>query len=318
MRCFARHKCFRRVWARARAIARSSRNALTLYYLKDQGSLLMTGNTFGIAKSTTSVVVHEICRILAENIAPKLIKSPIEKADVEKNSSKFLERFGFPQVIGCIDCTHIPIKQPSENSHNYFSYKMYYSINCQAICDAYGQFINVEIQWPGSVYDARVFANCLVQKNYSTGKFKLFYKELSDGRECVPQLRLGDPAYPLLLYVMKEYCHCISNEQVIFNQMLRSARNQIECAFGRLKARWRILNRTMDLQVKYVPNVMLACFALHNYCEKHKISVDSKVVEDVMIEERRIVDKIDKLNSYTTTAGGKARDTLTDYFKEFM
>ena len=62
-----------------------------------------------------------------------------------------------------------------------------------------------------------------------------------------------------------------------------------------------------------------ACmFALHNYCEKHKISVDSKVVEDVMIEERRIVDKIDKLNSYTTTAGGKVRDTLTDYFKEFM
>ena len=63
-------------------ITLQKRVAITLYYLKNQGSLLMTGNTFGIAKSTTSVVVDEICRILAENIAPKLIKFPIEKPDV--------------------------------------------------------------------------------------------------------------------------------------------------------------------------------------------------------------------------------------------
>ena len=34
----------------------------------------MTGHTFGIAKSTTSIVIQEICGILAEKIALKLIK----------------------------------------------------------------------------------------------------------------------------------------------------------------------------------------------------------------------------------------------------
>ena len=34
------------------------------------------------------------------------------------------------------------------------------------------------------------------------------------------------------------YC---SNEEVIFNQTLRSTRNQIKCALGTLKARWQIL-----------------------------------------------------------------------------
>ena len=193
-------------------ITLEKRVAITLYYLKDQGSLLMTGNTFGIAKSTTNIVIKEICGILAEKMAPELIKFPTAKAVVEKSSCRFLERFGFPQVIGCVDGTHIPIRQPSENSHDYFSYKMCYSINCQAICDAHGTFINVEIQWPGSVHDARVFTNCSVQKNSSTGKLKLFHKELLDGREFVPQLLLGDPAYPLLPYVMKEYDHCNSNE----------------------------------------------------------------------------------------------------------
>ena len=100
--------------------------------------------------------------------------------------------------------------------------------------------------------------------------------------------------------------------------MLRSARNQIECAFGRLKARWRILNRAMDIHVKHVPSVILACFVLHNYYEKQNVSVDPVVIENIIIEERRNVNKIDKLNSYTTAAGGKVRDTLTDYFKEFM
>ena len=33
----------------------------------------------------------------------------------------------------------------------------------------------------------------------------------------------------------------ITLEERIFNQMLHSARNQVEHAFGRLKARWRIL-----------------------------------------------------------------------------
>ena len=63
-------------------------------------------------------------------------------------------------------------------------------------------------------------------------KSNLFRKELLSYEEWVPQVLLADPAYPLLPYVIKEYDTCRSNEEVIFNQMLCSARNQIECALG--------------------------------------------------------------------------------------
>ena len=109
---------------------------------------------------------------------------PVSKQEVAEATGHFLQKFGFPQVIGCIDGTHIPIKQPSENSHDYFSYRMCYTINCQAICDAYGKFINVEVKWSDSVHDARVFANCDIQNNYSSGKFNLFYKEILPGYNC--------------------------------------------------------------------------------------------------------------------------------------
>ena len=226
----------------------------------------MTANSFGVVRCTVERVVEEICTLISENIGPSFIVFPSMKNDVLNATSCFLQKFGFPQVIGCVDGTHIPIKQPSENAHDYFSHKLFYILNCQAICDAYGKFVNVEIKWLGSVHDARVFANCRLQGRFTSGNFKLFYKELLPGYECVPQVLLGDPASPLLPYVKKEHEHCSNNEEVIFNQMLRSARNITECAFGRLKERWRSLLRPMDIHVEKLSNIIYACFVLHNFC----------------------------------------------------
>ena len=154
---------------------------VTFHNLKDQGSMRMTANAFGIARCTVGQIIQEICMILTKNIGSELIKFPETKEEISNEISAFLQSFGFPQVIGCIDGTHIPIKQPAENAHDYFSYKQTYLINCQAICNAFGQFTNVEVKWPESLHNARVFSNCDVQKSFSDGKLDLFYKELLPG-----------------------------------------------------------------------------------------------------------------------------------------
>jgi hypothetical protein len=41
----------------------------------------------------------------------------------------------FPQTIGAIDGTHIPIIAPSENSSDFYNRKGYYSIIMQAVAD---------------------------------------------------------------------------------------------------------------------------------------------------------------------------------------
>ena len=52
----------------------------------------------------------------------------------------------------------------------------------------------------------------------------------------------------------------------------------IECAFGRLKARFSALRREMDLNLSDLPTVIYACFVL-NFCEVNKESIsDDRVV----------------------------------------
>ena len=53
--------------------------AITLYYLKDQGSMRMTANSFGIARNTVGGIIREICSILAHKIGKQLIKFPASK-----------------------------------------------------------------------------------------------------------------------------------------------------------------------------------------------------------------------------------------------
>ena len=48
---------------------------------------------------------------------------------------------------------------------------------------------------------------------------------------------------------MREYSTCKSNEDVVFNDMARSAHNLIECAFGQVKARWQVLTKKMDFKL---------------------------------------------------------------------
>ena len=82
-------------------------------------------------------------------------------------------KFGFPQAFGCVDGTHIPILSPNENPHDYFCYKMKYTLNVQAVCDCNGKFLDVDVRWPGSVHDGGVFSNSRMNRMISKEKLTM-------------------------------------------------------------------------------------------------------------------------------------------------
>jgi DDE superfamily endonuclease len=55
---------------------------------------------------------------------------------------------GLPNVLGCIDGTHIAIKSPSQNEDAYVNRKGFHSINVQAVCDNNMKLINLVAKWP--------------------------------------------------------------------------------------------------------------------------------------------------------------------------
>ncbi|XP_057290960.1 putative nuclease HARBI1 [Hydractinia symbiolongicarpus] len=304
-------------------LSAEKRTAMVLYYLKDQGSLRMTCNTFGVSLATLSKSLRSVCGAINDILGPELIKFPRTEAELKHAATLFESKFGFPQAIGCVDGTHIPIKRPTENAQEYFCYKMKYSLNCQAICDEKGCFIDVEVKWPGSVHDARVFANSSVSKMLVNNRLPPCLQELLPGYTPVPPLLIGDPAYPLLPNVMKEFNSCSSSKELIFNNHLRRARNQIECAFGRLKARWRILNRCLDVELDFAMNIIYSCFVLHNYCEINKVDVHPDLLQVQMMNEERCQNcehhnQVYRLYTYNSHRGKAVRDSVMEYLHDKM
>ena len=85
----------------------------------------------------------------------------------------------------------------------------------------------------------------------------------------------------------------------------------IECAFGRLKARFGALRRAMDINLADLPYVIYACFVLHNYCEASKDTVDDNRVAEAIQYDRE--NQPDTQPDCMTSEGKRVKRILTQF-----
>jgi len=147
-----------------------------------------------------------------------------------------------------VDGTHISITSPIECPADY-NRKGFHSIIMQGTVNYLGHFIDICVGWPGRVHDAFVFVNSTLHKRGQNGTLFPDWKTIS-GKE-IPLLMLGDPAYPLLHWLMKKFPDngSLTQEQMTYHYRLSKARVVVEHAYGRLKGWWRCLLKRNDVLI---------------------------------------------------------------------
>lgn len=290
--------------------------ACTLYYLSDEGRLRKTANSFGLSRTSVSRIVRQVCEAITLHLGPRYIRLPETDAEAEELVTNFLRAHGMPQCFGAVDGTHIEIRRPAFHSTDFINRKGKYTLNVQAACNYKQEFMDVVIKWPGSVHDARVFTNSELNAKFKNGQIPELRKRIVLDEEPIPICLLADPAYPILPYLIKEYANggCNAHEQY-FGMSLCRGRMVIECAFGRLKARFGALRRAMDINLVDLPKVIYSCFVLHNYCESRKDRVaENMVMQSVQLErESQPTTRTHYETASAAAEGKRVRDVLAKY-----
>ena len=146
---------------------------------------------------------------------------------------------------------------------DYFNRKGFHSIVLQALVDSENRFVNVNVGWPGSVHDVRILSNSKVFRRGEAGTLVPQSVRIL-ARVPVPVVILGDPVYPLLLWLIKPYPGTgLSTRASNFNTRLSRACVVVECALGRLKGRWQSLLKLNDVRIDHMTTLVTACCILH-------------------------------------------------------
>ena len=291
------------------------RAMLTLWRLATNIEYRTLGHLFGVGRGTVCVIFHEIIDAINTILQPRYLKFPCALVDnLYEISLMDIEHIGtFPQCCGAIDSTHISIIAPKEHHTDYYNRKCHHFVIIQGVVDYIYRFTNINVGHAGKHHDAHVLRESPLFRKACAGQLLPRWTETIDNTE-IPLFLIGDPAYPLLLWLMKAYSgNHLTAEQRIFNYRISRARMTVECAFGRLKGRLRYLLKRLDNDLPSVSGIVKACCTLHNICEIHGEYFDENWLDGV-VAENAAMPNVQNHNNGTTDAKA-IRSAITNWLK---
>lgn len=245
-------------------ISDATRVAVALRYFAG-GSPLDIGPLYGIH---VGEVLKSVWRVIdAVNNHPMFdIEYPASHKRQQQIAKGFERKSGadFKCCAGAIDGILIWIHKPSKkcceeagcvDGKFYCGRKGKYGLNCQAVCDLRGRFLELSILYPGSTSDCLAFEGMNLYSRLENGLLK-------EGL-CL----FGDNAYVNSKFMATPYTSA-SGAKDAYNFFHSQLRIRVECAFGMFTQRWGILRCMIPKKISLKKTVaMVMCLGkLHNYC----------------------------------------------------
>lgn len=215
--------------------------------------------------TTVCKIVHEIVSVLWDVLQPIHMPVPTEE-DFMKIADDFYELWNFPHCVGAIDGKHVEIKCPKHSGSMFYNYKHYFSMVLQGTVDANYKFVNIDVGSYGHQSDGGTFRISAINRMLQIGTPKIPQdRELPGTSVHMPYVLIADDAYPLQKHVLKPYSgRNLQADEEYFNMRLSRARRVVECAFGIIFSKWRILGKSIETNVSMADNIVKAICVLHN------------------------------------------------------
>lgn len=144
----------------------------------------------------------------------------------------------------------------------------------------------------------------------------------------MPYVIVADDAFPLQTNIMKPFAFRNQNEsERIFNYRLSRARRIIEIVFGIMSARFRILQKNIELGPEKAKIIVSAICVLHNFLIDRSRqnympanSIDSEIIQNGIVvngswrNETNQLESLEPVDSDTCDSAKEIRNELMDYF----
>lgn len=292
---------------------------VTLRYLATGSSFQTLGFSFRMGRPTVADIVRETCQMLWKALQPIYMPFPTQQMFLHI-ASEFWATWNFPHCIGCIDGKHIRIKCPGGSGSMAWNYKGFHSLVLQAVADSNYRFLAVDVGGWGQQSDGGTFSASDFYEHMQNGTLNIPPDAPlpdPDLNTNMPFVFVGDEAYPLMRNVLRPYPRSqLDQSKEYFNARLSRARKCVECAFGIMTAKWRILWKPIETGLDLADDIVKAMCILHNVVIDHE-GVDTLLEESaehatVQLPTRTIQED----NSYKICT--KTGRYVREYFTKFV
>lgn len=248
----------------------------------------------GVDEDTHRKFFHDFVKQCAERLSPEWIKMPMTAEEIAScrreydlagfhvctlffflffKSDLFKQNLaGFHGCIGSGDCTHVIIEQISrflKNAHK--GPKLHCAARTfEIFVNHRRRIMSTTVGFPSTWNDKTVvkFDGTInaVRSGELYGK-EVFTLENADGTatEYTGLWFLVDNGYMPISVLIPPFKHCAFYDEERWSKMAESLRKDVECTFGILKGRWRILKTGIRLRsLAVVDNIWKTCCCFHN------------------------------------------------------
>ncbi|XP_044129675.1 uncharacterized protein LOC122922958 [Bufo gargarizans] len=276
---------------------------------------LATGNSFEslhveflLSKFTIAGIVRATCDLIWERLRPTVMPTPTAETWLDI-ASHFEVTTQFPNCVGALGGKHIRVRMPPKKGSRPYSLKKYFSVVLLALADSRYHFVAVHTVADASKADPRVLRATRAGQQILTSQLSLPNPRPLPGStgSPLPFVIVADEAFAVTTNVLKPFPkRGLDARRRIYNNRLSRAQHYVQCAFGILGSKWRVLLRALQLDVDLVESLIKACCILHNYLHVHEAA---DVESTPVIERAR-----DCFPEMPDVSAPQVRDMFADYF----